>query len=154
MPHRSDGAHAIPCSYSRSLFLTSCYIRYVTGSEPPGRSGCRRYRDHAAHGSFNGHGLAALCSSFTRSDRTPREFPDSMSTRLRPCVVSCLFSECPGGEIGRRKGLKSPQGQSSIRGKLKPCGRGGIGRRNGLKRKLECSPGNRRSRTAQIRGTL
>src|SRR5258707_9042225 len=37
---------------------------------------------------------------------------------------------------------------------LKPCGRGGIGRRIGLKRKLECSPGNRRCRTAQSRGTL
>ena len=41
-----------------------------------------------------------------------------------------------------------------FRANLKPCGRGGIGRRIGLKRKLECSPGNRRCRTAQIRGTL
>ena len=37
---------------------------------------------------------------------------------------------------------------------LKSCGRGEIGRRIGLKRKLECSLGNRRCRTAQIRGTL
>ncbi|MCP3477716.1 site-specific integrase (plasmid) [Bradyrhizobium sp. CCGUVB1N3] len=34
------------------------------------------------------------------------------------------------------------------------CGRGEIGRRNGLKPKLECSRGNPRCRTAQIRGSL
>jgi len=32
--------------------------------------------------------------------------------------------------------LKVRQGQSPIRGNLKPCGRGEIGRRNGLKRNL------------------
>jgi hypothetical protein len=50
--------------------------------------------------------------------------------------------------------LKVRPGQPFIRSNLKPCGRGEIGRRNGLKRKLECSPGNRRCRTAQIRENL
>ncbi len=44
------------------------------------------------------------------------------------------ISMCPGGEIGRRKGLKVRSGQSFFRVTLKPCGRGGIGRRIGLKR--------------------
>ena len=34
------------------------------------------------------------------------------------------------------------------------CGRGGIGRRDGLDRNLSALPGNRRCRTAQIRGNL
>jgi len=50
--------------------------------------------------------------------------------------------------------LKVRQGQAGLVLPLISCGRGGIGRRIGLKRKLECSPGNRRCRTAQSRGTL
>src|SRR5579863_3793169 len=57
-------------------------------------------------------------------------------------------------KLADARDLKVLQGHSFIRANFGTCGRGGIGRRNGLKGKLECSPGNWRCRTAQIRGTL
>jgi len=48
--------------------------------------------------------------------------------------------------LARRFGLAM---QAALR-----CGRGETGRRNGLESVIECPPGNRRCRTAQIRGSL
>jgi hypothetical protein len=60
----------------------------------------------------------------------------------------------PGWRNGRLKGLKRPTGSGGLSATLEIVRAWRNGIRTGLKRKLECSLGNRRRRTAQIRGTL
>jgi hypothetical protein len=96
--------------------LPSTFVRHAAGRV---RHGC--VHDHAADGTFNGYGFSAVRASFAGGNRasfrtaeryelaaSPHHFPHSRTGGFWCCTISLVFSVGPGGEIGRRKGLKIP----------------------------------------------